>query len=314
MLGICGQDEDVSILEEMLKSPDRQVRVALDAIIACYVILKGSDGLPLVEDLFLKDEQAEYIDTYSAITALRFLGQESDVVPKVRLMEGLRYILDRPKLADLVIPDLARWQDWSVMDKLVQLFKDADEQSSWVRVPVVNYLRACPKPQAKKHLEELAKIDPDAVKRANSFFPVPGGGGAKPPVAKQPDGEKPAAGAKADDDKGEKAIGPKAGAAEKPATDKKTSATVGVAREGAVAATAPAETGTAVKGGELAAVPPPGEPSATRTGPRPARAVSTAVTDEVSTAGVIFAALGACVVVFLILLVILRGSRPHATT
>jgi len=314
MLGICGQDEDVSILEEMLKSPDRQVRVALDAIIACYVSLKGSDGLPLVEDLFLKDEQAEYIDTYSAITALRFLGQESDVVPKVRLMEGLRYILDRPKLADLVIPDLARWQDWSVMDKLVQLFKDADEQSSWVRVPVVNYLRACPKPQAKKHLEELAKIDPDAVKRANSFFPVPGGGGAKPPVAKQPDGEKPAAGAKADDDKGEKAIGPKAGAAEKPATDKKTSATEGAAREGAVAATAPAETGTAVKGGELAAVPPPGEPSATRTGPRPARAVSTAVTDEVSTAGVIFAALGACVVVFLILLVILRGSRPHATT
>ncbi|HUY33745.1 MAG TPA: hypothetical protein VMV69_13425 [Pirellulales bacterium] len=314
MLGICGQDEDVPVLEQMLKSPDRQVRVALDAIIACYVILKGSDSLPLVEELFLKDEQAEYIDTYSAITALRFLGQESDVVPKARLMEGLRHILDRPKLADLVIPDLARWQDWSVMDKLAQLFKDADEQSSWVRVPVVNYLRACPKPEAKKHLEELAKIDPDAVKRANSFFPVPGGGGAKPSVVKQPDGDKPATEVKATGGKSDKATGPKADANEKPATNKKTSATEATTTEGALTAAEPVAAGASV-GGEFAAAPPAGEPRATRAGPRPAtaRAAATAVTDEAPTAGVILAALGAGGVVFLILLAILHGSRPNAT-
>ena len=33
-------------------------------------------------------------------------------------------MLDRPQLADLVIPDLARWEDWSVMDRLVELFKN----------------------------------------------------------------------------------------------------------------------------------------------------------------------------------------------
>ena len=83
-------------------------------------------------------------------------------------------MLDRPQLADLVIPDLARWEDWSVMDRLVELFKNADEESSWVRVPVINYLRACPLPKAKEHLDELAKIDPESVKRANSFFPFAG--------------------------------------------------------------------------------------------------------------------------------------------
>jgi hypothetical protein len=170
MLGICGQDEDVLVLEEMLKSHDRQV--ALDAIIACYVILKGSDGLPLVEVLFLKDDQAEYINTYSAIAALRFVGDESDVVPKARLLESLRCVLDRPKLADLVIPDLARWNDWSVIDKLVQLFRDADEQSLWVRVSVVKYLRACPRKEAKKYLEELAEIDPESVVLANLVLPT----------------------------------------------------------------------------------------------------------------------------------------------
>ena len=178
MLGVCGEPDDIAVLEEMIKSSDRQVRTALDAMVACYLILKGSAGMPLVEELFLKNKDAEYTDTYAAIMALRFLGQETNAVPKERLLGGLRAMLDRPQLADLVIPDLARWQDWSAMPKLVELFKSADEESSWVKVPVVNYLRACPKPEAKAYLAELAKLDPESVKRANSFFPF--GGSAAP--------------------------------------------------------------------------------------------------------------------------------------
>ena len=85
----------------------------------------------------------------------------------------MQLILQRPELADLVIPDLARWEDWSQIDRLVELFKTADEKSSWVRVPVINYLRACPKPEATTKLDELKEIDPAAFKRATSFFPVP---------------------------------------------------------------------------------------------------------------------------------------------
>jgi hypothetical protein len=40
-------------------------------------------------------------------------------------------------------------------------------------VPVVNYLRACPLPKAKELLQQCEKIDPQAVKRANTFFPTP---------------------------------------------------------------------------------------------------------------------------------------------
>jgi hypothetical protein len=179
MLSVSGSAADVTFLEEMLRSEDRKVKAGLDAMIGCYLILTGSKGMPLVEELFLKNKAAEYADTYAAIMALRFHGTETDVIPRERLLEGLRHILARPQLADLVIPDLARWQDWSQIDRLVQLFKDADDKSSWVRVPVINYLRACPNPVAKKHIEELQKIDPEAVKRANTFFPF--GGGASTP-------------------------------------------------------------------------------------------------------------------------------------
>lgn len=210
MLGVCGQPDDIGVLEEMIKSSDRQVRTALDAMVACYLILKGPAGMPLVEDLFLKNKDAEYTDTYAAIMALRFLGQETTAVPKERLLAGLRAMLDRPQLADLVIPDLARWQDWSAIDKLVALFKSADEESSWVKVPVINYLRACPKPEAKAYLAELAKIDPESVKRANSFFPF---GGAAPAAAGKTTDKQPAV--PAPDKSGEAAPAPKKNAGDK---------------------------------------------------------------------------------------------------
>ena len=88
-------------------------------------------------------------------------------------MKSLRHMLKRPELADLVIPDLARWEDWEVRTQLCDLFIQADENSSWVRVPVVNYLRACPLPAAEKALEKLEKVDPESVRRANTFFAVP---------------------------------------------------------------------------------------------------------------------------------------------
>ena len=177
MLGVCGSEDDASLLEELItrQEPAGEPKTALDALLACYLTLKGPEGMKLVEDRFLKDEKAEYTDTYSAIMALRFHGQEEKIIPKERLVEGLRHMLDRPQMADLVIPDLARWQDWKSMDKLVQLFKDADDKSSWVRVPVVQFLKACPLPEAQQHIAALEKIDPEAVKRASFFVPLGSG-------------------------------------------------------------------------------------------------------------------------------------------
>lgn len=191
MLGVCGTKNDLPLLENMLKASDRKTKAGLDAMIACYLTLKGQEGLPLIEELYLSNKDSEYADTYSAIMALRFHGTEGDIIPKKEIVKAVRVMLKRPQLADLVIPDLARWEDWEAMDELVDLFKNADEKSSWVRVPVVNYLRACPLPKAKDHLVELEKIDPQAVKRANQFFPFGGsGGGAPAPSTPAPAGDK----------------------------------------------------------------------------------------------------------------------------
>jgi hypothetical protein len=171
MLGVTGTEKDIPMLEEFMTSSDRKAKSGLDALIACYLTLKGEAGLPLVEKLFLANEKADYADTYAAIMAIRFHGTDGGVIESKRLVKSLHPMLERPELADLVIPDLAKWEDWSVMDRLFALYKTANEKNSWVRVPVVNYLRVCPLPKAKELLQECEKIDPAAVKRANTFFP-----------------------------------------------------------------------------------------------------------------------------------------------
>jgi len=172
MLGVAGNEKSLPMLEEFMKSSDRKSKSGLDALVACYLTLKGETGLPLVEELFLANKKADYADTYAAIMAIRFHGTDGGVIDPKRLVVSLHHMLERPELADLVIPDLAKWEDWAAMDRLVDLYKTADEKNSWVRVPVINYLRACPLPKAKELLKECEKIDPAAVKRANTFFPV----------------------------------------------------------------------------------------------------------------------------------------------
>ncbi len=168
LLGVSGGGpKEIAFLEEVMKSGDRDRQAGLDALIACYLTLKGDAGVPLVEETFLKNPDAEYIDVFSTISALRFHGTEAEVLSRPRIVEALRYVLDRPKMADMVIPDLARWEDWSVMNRLVQMFKECDsDETRWVRTPIISYLQACPKSEAKTYIEELREIDPDAAKRA----------------------------------------------------------------------------------------------------------------------------------------------------
>ena len=165
MLSVCGGPADLPMLEDLIRNDDPKFRASLDAAAACYLTLKGTDGLELIDDLFLKPKQVEYFDINNIVIALRFLGQQDHgPIPRARLIESMRLVLDQPGMADQALMDLWRWQDWTVLDRAAELFQTADpETASIVRIPAINYLRACPLPQAKTLIEELRKIDPKAV-------------------------------------------------------------------------------------------------------------------------------------------------------
>jgi len=189
MLGVCGKPADAeriaAILEgKGLAAEQPEIRNGLDALIACYVALRGESALDLVDTLFLDratgGKDVPFTETYAAVMALRFLGEESQLVPRTRVLASLRLLLDEPKLADLVIADLARWQDWSVIERLTTIFKEAKSDNIFVREPIVNYLRACPLPEAAAAVRQLEKIDPEAVRRAATLAGLAGIAAAAP--------------------------------------------------------------------------------------------------------------------------------------
>ncbi|WP_425617591.1 hypothetical protein NA78x_001272 [Anatilimnocola sp. NA78] len=172
LLSICGTAGDASLLEAKTKSADRKDRLGLDQLLACYVMLQGDSGLAMVEERYLKNKRADYADTYAAILACRFHLTETNVLPRHRVIASLKLMLARPELADLVIPDLAKLEEWTVADQLFDMYKNADTKTTWVRVPVVQYLRACPLDCAPAMLKECERIDPEAFKRGKIFVPV----------------------------------------------------------------------------------------------------------------------------------------------
>jgi hypothetical protein len=208
MLGICGTAEDLPVLEEMIVSDyavkrplveglveiglgmggpvgliawpevvqleERREKLGLDALVACYLTLRGPEGLDLIDERFLEDPKVEYTYIYSTIMALRFHGESTDVLPHERLLASMRLLLDNPDFADQVIPDLARWEDWSVLDRLVEMFRTAGERT-YVRQPIVTYLTVASEQagpvseRATVALEELEALDPEAVQQARNL-------------------------------------------------------------------------------------------------------------------------------------------------
>lgn len=209
LLGICGNEDDVPMIEDLIVSDygdkksiiealigcgfalhgplglpiwneavnldERRKKLGLDAIVGCYLALRGAEGLNLIDERFLQPEGIEFAHVYSTIMALRTMGEESQAIPRVRLLQSMRLLLDKPDFADQVVPDLARWEDWSVLDRLVEMYTSS-EKNSYVRQPVVTYLVvASEQPgsvgeRATTALGELETFDPEGVKKARNLM------------------------------------------------------------------------------------------------------------------------------------------------
>src|SRR5690606_4845631 len=154
---------------------------SLDALVACYLTITGEEGLEQVEHEILKKPDPVFADVNAVVLALRFHGEQEKVIDRERIAASMRIVLDHPNWVDTVVADLARWKDWSAMDRLVEIYRTADAEHRYVRVPIVQYMKACPLPEAKEALKTLEEIDPQAVRRASSvFLPFgPGSGGTR---------------------------------------------------------------------------------------------------------------------------------------
>lgn len=186
MLGLSGTPEDAQAMERLITQSSDDYRLGIDGIMSGYLLLTGEKGLDVLDRTKLsKKSGASFSETYAAMQALRFMWTYGDErIKHERLRKSMRGLLDRPELADLVIADLARWQDWSVSDRLMDLFDAEGYDLPPIKRAIVKYFlveaeardkdldgNAAPHvAEAKKHLAELRAKDPDTVHNAERFF------------------------------------------------------------------------------------------------------------------------------------------------
>ena len=203
LLGLCGNTADAQLMQKKIAEPTEEFRLGIDGIISGYLLLTGSEGLPVIEQLKLKNQflvdakgqpltdkqgrkkMVPFSETYASMQALRFMWTYgNDRISKERLRQSMRILLGRPELADLVIADLARWKDWSIQGRLMTLYDDKEFNVPAIKRAIVRYMlvstkdvskdAAGPLPkhvdEGKKHLAALRKKDPKTVRDAERFF------------------------------------------------------------------------------------------------------------------------------------------------
>ncbi|GIX03677.1 MAG: hypothetical protein KatS3mg113_0683 [Planctomycetaceae bacterium] len=184
LLGLCGHEEDVAVLEQRILQPAEEFRLGIDGVMGGYLLLAGEAGLSKLEQAKVIPRQVPFSETYAVMQAVRFMWQygEGRIAPD-RLRQSMRLFLDRPELADLVIADLARMKDWSVIDRLRQMYGQQEFDVPAIKRAIVRFYLACvkdgadhaespssPGHRAQNYLQELEKIDPKTVSDAKRFF------------------------------------------------------------------------------------------------------------------------------------------------
>lgn len=170
LLSLNGSQDDLPMLAKMVETGYERRQPAFDAIIACYLQLGGIEALSRIERDYLINDDVGLNKTCAVLRSLRFhVEEDTDAIPRNRLIQSFRLLLGRPQLADVVVADLARFQDWESMPQLVALFENSAEKDLWLRNRVASYLKTCPLPEAKDALARLRKVDARAVGFAKPF-------------------------------------------------------------------------------------------------------------------------------------------------
>jgi hypothetical protein len=185
LLGLVGGQGDAEYLKQRISEPTTEFRLGIDGVIAGYLLLTGEAGLAVIDETKLKDPDGEFSETYAAMTALRFFWSETPGrIPDERLRESMRLLLNRSELADLAITDLARWKDWSVTDRLMELYDDSDYDIPSIKRAIIRFYlveshfetdpetgkRSEYAVRSAQHLDNIRARDPDLIKQVERFY------------------------------------------------------------------------------------------------------------------------------------------------
>ena len=159
LLGIGGNKEDASFLRSRIESiwADNNSQ-NLASLLVAYIELEGQEAARYIVDAYVKDRDRTFPEIKQALVALAMQGDEQDPLPREDVIEAFNWLIaNRQPLAYLVVRDYLRWEHWEVTPELVALARERGYQVPYLRQRVIEFLEACPLPEAQQHISDLSQ-------------------------------------------------------------------------------------------------------------------------------------------------------------
>lgn len=146
MLGLAGNESDRKLLRSMIENApggkDSFVP-GMGGIVGGYLLLAGADGLDWIDESLLKEVSLDipFWQGYGTLVAVRFMWEFGEgPISRPRLRESMRRLLDDPRIADLAINELVRWEDWSLHDRLQAMMDNPKFEELAVKRAIIRYM------------------------------------------------------------------------------------------------------------------------------------------------------------------------------
>ncbi|MCA9115797.1 MAG: hypothetical protein KDA79_11995 [Planctomycetaceae bacterium] len=158
LLGLSRAEGAAALLRQrIMQNPEDDAAFGLDGLLGGYLLLTGSDGLDLLEQQFLGEPPTTFARRLALLRAVEFFWTyETSRFARSRLIASVRQLLDDPATAERAVITLARWQDWTIRPRLMQLAFDKGfgtaRDRRILRRAIVGYLLAA---------EQVEPADPE---------------------------------------------------------------------------------------------------------------------------------------------------------
>ena len=162
--------ENYHFLRRLAERPADDLRAGFDGLLGGMLVAADAESLTWIERRILADAESADGDVRHAVAALRFYYTVAPQPMRPALRAALRHLLARAEFAAGAITDLARWQDWEIVDRVAPLYDGDGYPQPATRHAVVAYLSVCPRPAAGTKLERLRLADPVGVDQAEAYL------------------------------------------------------------------------------------------------------------------------------------------------
>ena len=142
MLGMGGTKQDAEFLRKQIGLPQGDaIRFGCEGLMGGLLVLEGDEGLRFLEESRLNDATVETFEVYAVVQAVQFLwNHEPDTIGKQRIRQAMHPLLQREELREIAIIDLARWEDWSLVNKLPAVYEACKADDERTTRAIVGYL------------------------------------------------------------------------------------------------------------------------------------------------------------------------------